>query len=106
MTILTIRRNDSESNVSISQSNNKFGAFGTKPKFLQSCNNALAACFWLTVARTLSSALTAGVVGSTLPHVEKRFGLTSRQSAIFIGIFDFASIPSLLLASVLGMYFF
>ncbi|CAD5117194.1 DgyrCDS5991 [Dimorphilus gyrociliatus] len=102
MTILTIRRNDSESNISVTQPANKFGVFGIKPRFLQNCNNALVACFWLTIARTLSSALTAGVVGSTLPHVEKRFGFTSRQSAIFIAIFDFASIPSLILVSVLG----
>lgn len=102
----TLKEKDTTS--SSDSSNNstqyRFGVFGVQPKVMQKCNNAFMACFWLTIAKILSTVLTAGVVGATLPHVEKRFGFTSRQSSIFIAIFDFASVPALLLACVLGNY--
>ncbi|CAD5122180.1 DgyrCDS10625 [Dimorphilus gyrociliatus] len=102
MHTLNERERNSNTNLSDSTSQYRFGVFGVYPKVLQKCNNAFMACFWLTIAKILSTVLTAGVVGATLPHVEKRFGFTSRQSSIFIAIFDFASVPALILACVLG----
>ena len=80
----------------------RYGCPGVKPACLQRFNTVLGYCTVLCLCSLSHSIVTMGLPGIVMTTLEKRFGLTSSQSSWIVSAFEVATIPSLILITVLG----
>jgi len=79
-----------------------FGCLSCRQAFLQFLASARWFLFFMCISEFFRSMITNGLVGTTISTIERRFGLSSSQSAWILATYQIAGVPALLVVGYFG----
>lgn len=82
---------------------NGFGCFSCRPACLQFVATARWFLVFICIGCFFESLVVNGLLGTTISTVERRFALSSSQTAWIAGTYEVVGVPALLVVGYLGM---